>query len=313
VSHDFCGTIHAMKPLSRHKRYTYLFICYVLFFALIPVVAFYASGYRIGEDWTVTQTGGFFVHTSENGVLLTVDNEPSKVLGIFGSGFFVQNLKPGIYDIAVTKTGFVPWYKKVAVFEGVVEETSSLLIPERIIFQELKADEDSTLLESGLATTTDKDSRTISSGKSIFEIVSKSFEENVPVKEEEIDRDELLELFPENAIIKDEVVIYESNNSIETVWLGKQESIPYFFCIFGDCEAEIIAYVSPEDIVHFDFYPNRTDTIIISTEKGIYAVSLDKTPPQFFHPIYKSSGSDFRVVEGNLYIKDGQNFYRVLL
>jgi len=96
------------------RRLTYISF-FALFFILTPIFIFLALGYRYNFDTQQLQkNGAFYVKSFPRGAEIFIDNEkyrsktPTQVTG----------LAPDTYTLNVTKSGYLPWSKKLPVYSG---------------------------------------------------------------------------------------------------------------------------------------------------------------------------------------------------
>ena len=277
--------------MSRKVRTAFLVIFVLLFLISMPALFLYANGYRLGENWSLVKTGGLYVYAGENGAELRLNVVNIKRnLNVFGRGFFVQNLKPGLYRAMVLKEDFYPWEKEFEVREGLVTETSAFLMPIKPILNEISATS-----SSGIFSEINEYDRV----QSLFKDKSDTFSEANSTS---------------TAVVKDRVAIWNEGGILYAKWRGNHNSFPHFFCLNRVCQEKEEVYNFNNPIGHIDFYPGRTDTVLVGLSGEIAAISLDKNPPQYIRMFYKKDGIDFRVDdEERIYIKDGNHIYEVIL
>ncbi len=66
-----------------------------------------------------------------------------------------------------------------------------------------------------------------------------------------------------------------------------------------------------EAVVHFDFFPNSTDLVILGTETGLYVVEIDDRSWQNRQPLLLGKNLTFRIVGSSVYAYDGKIIYQV--
>lgn len=66
-----------------------------------------------------------------------------------------------------------------------------------------------------------------------------------------------------------------------------------------------------EKVVHFDFFPNSTDLVILGTESGLYVVEIDDRSWQNRQPLLLGKNLTFRIVGSSVYAYDGKVMYQV--
>jgi len=116
--------------MTLRKRKILLFVSIAAFMAITPAILLYTDGYRIGDDFKITKTGGLYISSPLPGSDIFLDNKKIKQTNIIQGGVFVQNLSPDSYSVLVAKEGFWPWAKTLDVKEQFVTEARAFLLPE---------------------------------------------------------------------------------------------------------------------------------------------------------------------------------------
>ena len=297
-----------MQPLSRKKRWAYLFGLICVFLILIPIITFYAIGYRFNSFFELIRTGGIFLSGDRSGLQIYVDGEFEKKTGFFQRSFLIPNLKPGLHELVVKKDGFLSWTKTVQVFEEKVTEVYPFVVPEKVVVKKLVQ----YILPDGsdvLATTT-ADLKLIKNkilnpeyvlAKELFIATSTKMVVPFPyqAKFATSTKDELL--------IKDKQAIWREDNFLHVRWLGDKNDIPYYFCLNEICETDILIPTISKT-TYFNFYPRREDLVLFSLNDGIYLSEIDnRNSSQNIMPVLKDQGVDFRVSnDGVIYVKKGE-------
>lgn len=109
------------------------------------------------------------------------------------------------------------------------------------------------------------------------------------------------------------VGLWQEDNRILARWLKDADSLPNYFCRGEICNDMVIVFSSPDKIRNFDFYPGREDVILLAVQTGVYAIEIDTRKAQNFQPVYKGADPKFIVSGNTLYIKDGDNIFRVAI
>ncbi len=112
------------------------------------------------------------------------------------------------------------------------------------------------------------------------------------------------------------IVAWLEGGVVHTMWGSPTNLPPHFFCVI-QCE-ERISLDWDEEILHYEFFPNRNDVLLVLTEKGLFAVELDNRGGRTIIPLYEdfedTSGVAFRVRNGTaVVVRDGEYFYELLL
>lgn len=256
------------QPIPYKFRLAY-FLAFVLVFLLgFPILAFYSAGYSFNETFGLTVRGGIYVSTPEVNTSVFIGNDLEGVSSFFKKEILVNKLKPDQYLVLATHDAFWPWAKVVNVQRGEVEALFPLLVPKVIPATELKK--------------TDTSYKEISS---VF-----------------------LEKATTTRIARREVKVWfaDDSNTIFAQWLGDTDSAPKYFCHSdAQCLDPITVFHSTLPIRTFDFYPLRSDAIILAIDNGVYAIEIDNRTYQNFYPLYRGTSPDFRITEDDgLFISD---------
>ena len=313
-----------MEPLSKRKRKTYLIIFFIVFILFIPAIIFYAIGYRITLTEGIIQTGGIFINIEESDTEVFINNKLVKRPGLFRRNYFIQDLTPGIFSIAVTKKNYQTWQKTVKVLPALVAEANPFLFPttlnsRKILPFFLPANE-----ESGEAATTTATSSPHTIPNLEFTAVRSLFSTTTTfttrIKPAELRATTTLQKTFHNLATTTEekqnrnITIYKDKNKLYAAWLGNLNEAPFFFCSDLICNDTIIFYTVKKSIAHFDFYPGRNDLVIVASADGVFVVELDSRPEQNIQFLYETPGSTFRVGQGGvIYINDKTNYFAVEL
>ncbi len=119
-----------MKPLERKKRRILLWTSVALFVVLGPLLAAYASGYRLDDALNVVRTGGIFIHSDVAGTRVYLNDKFVDRNGYFLRNTLIQNLRPNrTYHIRVEKDGYYWWEKTLYVRPNLVTEARVLMLP----------------------------------------------------------------------------------------------------------------------------------------------------------------------------------------
>lgn len=292
-----------MEPLSRKKRYAYLLFFTALFLVMVPLFIFYAKGYRVhlNQASSVELTGGIFVSTNQSGVEIYINNELVRKTSIVQKNTFEQDLKPGTYDVRVSKSGLQTWHKTLTVYPEMVSEAHTFLLKEHPVLTEIPRYASST---SNLASTT-----------------RAALVKNV-------EYDNVLALFNPPIIKKTTAVVASTTESgknskkIETTvengqlhvrWNGEFEAIPSFFCKGNDCKDEIIVTMSTP-VLSYESYVGRDDVVIVRLADGIYVTEIAEGGNQNVQTIVTGAGYDVRVKDGSeIYLKLGNKLFSVAI
>lgn len=270
-----------MKPMSLKKRLVYRVLLTLFFVITVPILILYSSGYRVGDQLFLVKTGGMYIDTNKSGTEVYLDGELVREATIFKRGFFIQNLKPGTYDISVKKDEYSTWKKRVSVYPQKVSEMYSFVIPNEIEFEEIEETD-------FFATTTSETSKTLEFATTTNNIVLK----NISVKE------------------RGGLVLWQYENIIYSEWTKEEEIAPPYFCE-DECNLLRAVYGSPFPISYFDFYPDDNKLIVLLVGDTVFVSDIDNRSIQNVEKIYEGTDVDMRVNNKHIYIRDGKEYFRV--
>lgn len=79
-------------------------------------------------DWkkfTIIKTGAIYIRSTPLNAVIYINNKEYKSEdGIISRGTLIKNLKPGTYEVKITKEGFSSWAKTISVEKGIVSSES---------------------------------------------------------------------------------------------------------------------------------------------------------------------------------------------
>src|SRR3990167_5339991 len=140
-----------MQPMSRRRRRLYLYALVAVFVLCLPLVMFYANGYRFQSGTGFVLTGGVIITISKSDAVLSINGAQVGTSGFLRHNFYVDNLSPGIYQVLVTREGDNPWHRTLVVEPELVTDAQAFLIPVEITSVRLV---DAAKVASSTATTT---------------------------------------------------------------------------------------------------------------------------------------------------------------
>lgn len=117
--------------MTYHKRRVLFLFAVLLFTVAAGPLVFYTFGYRFSwTDFAINATGGIFVVTEPKNASVKIDDKES-LTSLFSGNLFVQNLKPGMYSLEITKDGYSTWAKTLRVAAHNVAEAHVTLVPQK--------------------------------------------------------------------------------------------------------------------------------------------------------------------------------------
>ena len=270
-----------MQPLSKNKRRVYLIGFVVLFLLCLPVVLLFANGFRFESGFGFVKTGGIYISVPYADAVVAMNGEDVGTSGILKRGFYIDDLTPGSYVIAVTREGYRPWYRTLSVEQTLVSDARALLIPEEIEAIPLT-------YVAGAASST----RVISLA----------------------DYNEYLAAFKLPAAtttsgVSGESLFIEEGDIF--VRMADEDTLPTSnFCGRPSyCVSEIPIEQGKQTAVNAAFF--KGGIVYATKEGGISLAEADIRPTAVSVAVYSARGSDFRIIDGKLIVKDGKDLYQI--
>lgn len=277
---------------SRSKRWLFFFLFTGVFVVAIPIVILYAMGYSIDDTFSLTKRGGIYMYIAEPNTEVYVEDEHKRTTGIFQKEILMKDLKPDTYLVVVSNEKFQPWAKFLTVTPQEVVSAFPLLIPKEINVEEI------------LAATSSATSTVLTEYQKIGALFKP---QPVVIAGSKATTTSLAT----TTVIRKKITVWSEDGAVFAKWGGNRLAAPPYFCKKEECEQVVTVFVPVGNVRHVDFYPGRDDAVIISFGDGIYAIEIDTREYQNFYPLFKGKSPDFRISNGNVYVKDG-NFIGVM-
>jgi len=284
-----------MKPLSIRRRRVYLSFFSLIFIISIPLLILYATGYRIGDALNIVRTGGLYVSVPYSGAQVFIGETIMKETSIFQKNIFVQNLKPGSYDVRVLKDGLQAWSKRLMVFPQTVTEGYAFLFPLKLVLVEIP--------EFFMDGTEKIATSTMVSKKNFlrnpeYRTALLSFATTSTASTSE----DVLK-------IKRKLSLENRGGTLYAQWKGGPDSAPHYFCVNQVCKDEIMIKTKSK-VRKFDFFPGRDDLVIVALSDGLYVTEIDDRSQQNIQLLVAVPMLDFRVQsDETLLIKEDKKLY----
>lgn len=270
-----------MQPLSKTTRLTYLFGLIILFFLLLPLVIFFANGYRFKSGIGIVKTGGIYLSVPYSDATVFFDDEEIGASSFLNRSFYFEDLTPGAYTVRVVRSDFREWSRTLVVEQQLVTDAEALLLPSEFEFRELVVGTSTT------ATSTSISAQQYAEYESVFERSAAT---------------------TSASSVAGELVVIE-NGDVVVRWTGEQSLPPSRFCGRPSyCVMEISIERDSAIATTSIFYGGG---VLFATTEGVFFSEVDIRPTHNRVPIYPKSGANFRIVNGSVVIKDGKKFYEL--
>ncbi|TSC55204.1 MAG: hypothetical protein LiPW30_670 [Parcubacteria group bacterium LiPW_30] len=309
-----------IKPLSVKSRNIFFYLSIVIFLIAVPVLVLYTTGYRFGEG-IISKTGGISVYLSPSGSSLYINGKFNDTLGFLSRSFFVQDLKVGSYSIEVKKEGYYSWKKNIVVYPKIVTENYSFLSPEKFVLKEITQFSK----PKDIVSTTTKETIKIATSTTEYLEVKALFEKKKLTKAEEkkeiLAMENIYEKFSidkaDDILVSGKSIVYLKENVVLASWIGNVSDAPYFFHVSTSTVATTTAiFRSDEKISNIEFYPGRTDVVLMEMPSGIFALQLNVgSKMEDLRPVFIDPQSKIRISSnGEYFIKNKEGrFYSLEL
>gem|GEM_PF-6829708 len=101
-----------------------------------------------------------------------------------------------------------------------------------------------------------------------------------------------------------------ANTTFDKDYLAKMEI--FSALAIPESVAPLLPGTSIRDIRYADFFPGRTDVLIIAAGTKVFALDIVNTDPRNYEPIFEGvSPVFFKDTDNSLFVKDGDSLYRV--
>jgi len=303
-----------------------------------PILIGYSKGYRLDDALSLTSTGGIYINSDVSNASVYLDNTFVDRSGAFLKNTLIQDLAPNkSYVVRMQKAGYRSWVKRLPVLPNLVTEARVLMLPEEFDWTPIRATSTVAVNSSLVSATTtqsvanpeyvdmldyfenDKDQFAVGVATTTYEFVhgqrvattTTTFEIQFPTWLEGVASSTHL---ADKTMVRerDGIVAWLEDGNLHTIWARVNDAPPYYLCTSACTDKLVIDWQEP--ILRYEFYPNRSDVVVLSTQRGIYAVELDNRSQRNIQPIMEGSGYDFRIFsDGTIGLFDGSVFQEASL
>ena len=272
-----------MEPFPAYKRRIYFLFFVALFIALLPVVIFYADGWRFKEGLGLVRTGGIYIEVPYEDATISLNDELVGESGFLQRNFYIDDLAPAAYVVRVEGTGYRTWNRILVVEPQLVTDARAVLLPEDIQLTRL--------ILSGTASSTKTISSTTYNAYRAAFATSTVASSTVPVDEES------------------GVALFIDNGEIIARWM-RDGSPPSAFCGSPSlCDIELSIRRIGGEATDARFFGGGV--VYHTKEGGVYFTEIDIRPTAIAAQIYTASDADMRIIDDAIIIKSGELFYEV--
>lgn len=291
-----------MEPLPLKVRRLYAVFFFLIFVILLPIVALYASGYRL-DGFSLVPTGGVYVAAPTSGFLISLNGEAKERSGLFSHSFFFDNLAPGSYVVQASAGGYYPWSKTLIVESGIVSDVQVIAVQQPLIVRELMIATSSALSAESATSTM----RVISAVE--YRGLEAAFAATTT------DQMETGREVPGGVarIVADEgagAVLVIEEGDLFMRW-DDRRAPPSSFCARpSQCDTAFALEGGEETVTDASFFAGG---VLYRTEaSGVYFSEADIREPRLVIPVYTEPGASYRLIGGGLYIKNEAALFEVI-
>ena len=287
-----------------------LIIFFIIFIVVSPVVVMYATGDIFTDGWNILKTGGIYITKAPIGSEVFVNSKSKDTTSFFQRDVLVKNLRPGTYEVTVKKDGYNVWTNTIKVVNNLVSDANVFILPTKIELDEIFK---FAVFKNGVATTTNTkiknqeyvdvlvvfSSSSPIINKKLLATSTVDFKSNLGTKN--------------SPIMSGKIGLWLEKNIINLAWFGNNDNAPKYLCDELDCLKTISISDFKENIKKVNFLPGYEDAIVILLSDKVVAVQIEKGLNKTPQLIYKGTNPDFRIIDGDLYIKDKDYIAKVVL
>ena len=291
------------------KKYTKLAIFSIIFIIVSPIVVLYAKGDIFTDGWNILKTGGIYVTNAPVGSEIFINSKLKDSISFFQRSVLVKSLRPGNYEIFVKKKGYNSWTNEIKVYANIVSEVNVFMLPTELELKEitkynLTEDATGSVVSTQVKNKEYEDIRLFFS-KNSGEVAKQdlptsaiNLKSNLGTKE--------------SPIIKGKLRLWQENGEIFVAWFGKHDTAPKYFCRESDCTQTVSMFNFGKQLRRINFLPEYDDVIIVALDNKIEAFQMDSYLKKVFQDIYVGKNPDFLIIDGTLYVKDGDFIAKVV-
>ena len=279
-----------------------------LFVVLSPIIVLYANGDIFSNGWSLLQTGGIYVRSAPVGSEVYLNNKLQDKVTFFKRDILIKNLTPNTYVIQVKKADYNTWTKKLKVENNLVADADVFMLPENVQTKEIPeyipdssdlANSEEVFNQTYADTLTLFTSTTTKISKALS-IIGIDFKNNLGTEK--------------SPIMNGNLGLWKEKGKIFVKWFGSNETAPKYLCDqSSDCTEDRLVFELPKEPTEINFLSGYDGVILLSNEGLLFAVQAEDNPDKMIQILYKGKNPEFRLNDGDLYVKDGSTLSEILL
>ncbi len=273
------------------------------FFILAPLVVLYSTGHIFSEGFSLLKTGGMYLMSAPNNSQIYLNAKLIDTTSFFNRSVLIKDLRPGIYDVIVKKDGHNVWKKKIKVSDNLVSDARVFMLQEKVEIREI-----SKYLSKEVGSTTATSTITKISNQEYTDLLVYFSLKKATSTVKEKNLGTLA-----SPIINKKIGLWKEGGKVFMSWSGSVDSAPNTFCDERGCNKKVMLFDLGREPRKIDFLPGENDVVILSFEDSVFAVEAEVNPDKSIQLLYKGKMPDFRIIDGIIFIKDGEYLAEVLL
>lgn len=294
------------------KKKIKLLLFFLAFIIIAPIIVLYANGDILGGGWNILATGGIYVTKAPVGSSIFLNSKLKGATSFFERNFLIKSLASGSYEISVKKDGYYSWTEKITVTNNFVAEADIFMLPQQTTLRPITA---YTLVEKKAGTSTIptrqknqeyayvaalfSSAPPISTASDIFSTSSIDFIDNLGTAE--------------SPIMSDKLGLWQESGKVYVEWFGDDDSAPEYLCEKSDCSDPLLVSDLKSAPTRIGFLPGYDDVVIVASGNKIFAIQTENYSSKIPQVIYQGNHPDFRIDDGDLYLKDNDGFSEILI
>lgn len=279
-----------MQPLSPAVRRFYLVLFIALFFAILPVVIFFADGWRYKTGYGFVRTGGIYIGVPYPDAEVSINDTHLGRSGFIDRNFYLGDLAPASYTVHVEKEGYRPWTRQLIVEEQLVTDAQALLLPIEIAPRQLIVATSSASADTATLKVVPR--ATITEYTTIFAATTTA-SSTLPLDEQ------------------DGTGLFIDRGILLARWLKEDAFPPSPFCENPTSCADTITLDNTTTITDALFY--RGGAVYVTSAGEVHFLEIDIRSAPIHLLFFAGTNPKIRVIDGSLIIKDGTAYYEISL
>lgn len=272
-----------MRPLSKRRRRFYLIVLTALFFISVPAALLYSSGYRYKSGFGLVKTGGVYLSVPYTDAIVSLNGAEIGTTRFLNKSFYIDDLAASSYVVHVERKGAHPWFRTLVVEPQLVTRAEVVLVPE--------SPEVMRLTRGGVTGST---TRALS--VDLYDAYVKAFSITATSTEDRIG----------GADVAATIV----NGDVYVHWTQTDRLPQDNFCARpSECVQSFLLEDGPQTTYSIAFFGEGV--VYATRQGGVFFSEIDVRRTPVSAALYPRRGSDMRVIDGNLIVKDANALYQI--